>query len=370
MMNRSGDSRLGRPRVLFVSSNGVGMGHLTRLLAIARRLPASIEASFVSMSQGFTVIEQFGFETEYVPCLQHTLSGAEDWNGWLAQTLEHLLDSKPAIAVVFDGNVVYPGLASVVGERSLPLIWIRRGMWRSDQDTSESVASARHAALVIEPDDVAAALDSGAAERRQGAVVVDPIRLLEDDEVLTRRESCRVLGLDPDDRYVLIQLGAGNNYNFVDLMQSVIEGLEGLSLRPVIVEWLTAELGFNLWPNLTRLRAFPIGRYVRAFDFVISAVGYNTFNEIISLEVPSVLVPNRNRSMDDQSARAAFADREGAAVHLDDELTPKIAEVLESMLDPERRQMMAANCRRIAKPNGAWSAAQLVRKVTEEVLQE
>ena len=38
-------------RVLLVSSNGVGMGHLTRLLAIARRLPPPIEPVFVTMSQ-------------------------------------------------------------------------------------------------------------------------------------------------------------------------------------------------------------------------------------------------------------------------------------------------------------------------------
>jgi hypothetical protein len=30
------------------------------------------------------------------------------------------------------------------------------------------------------------------------------------------------------------------------------------------------------------------------------------------------------------------------------------------MLDPERRRAIVDNCRRIAKPNGAWQAARLV----------
>lgn len=369
-MSRSEGSLLGRQRVLFVSSNGVGMGHLTRLLAIARRLPTSIEASFVSMSQGLAVIEQFGFETEYVPCLQHTLSSADDWNGWLAQTLEHLLDSKPAVAVVFDGNVVYPGLASVVAERSLPLIWIRRGMWRSDQDTSESLASARHASFVVEPDDVASVLDAGASANRDGVILVDPIRLLESHEILTRDASCHALGFDTTSRYVLIQLGAGNNYNFIDVVESLIKSLKCERLTPVIAEWLTSEFTFDLWPDVLRLRAFPMSRYLRAFDFVVSAAGYNSYNELISFAVPSILVPNRNRAMDDQDARAKFAQQNGAAVHLDEELLPRLHEAVKDMLDPDRRMAMSESCRRIAKSNGAWRAAQLVRKVTEEVFHE
>ncbi|MGH8721358.1 MAG: glycosyltransferase, partial [Burkholderiales bacterium] len=42
--------------VLFVASNGIGMGHLTRQLAIARRAPASIRPTFATLSQGMAVI--------------------------------------------------------------------------------------------------------------------------------------------------------------------------------------------------------------------------------------------------------------------------------------------------------------------------
>ena len=48
-----GDS--GRPaprtRVLLMSSNGAGMGHLTRLLAYAQHLPPRIEPYVLSLSQ-------------------------------------------------------------------------------------------------------------------------------------------------------------------------------------------------------------------------------------------------------------------------------------------------------------------------------
>lgn len=339
------------------------MGHLSRLLAVARRLPDSIETVFLTMSQALPVIEQFGFHTEYVPSQQLTLSDMATWNAWLRRTLDQLLERYEIQAVLFDGNVVYSGLREAVSSRpNCQLMWIRRGMWRRDQDNSQSLTSGESVDLIIEPGDVASDFDSGAsAEHRDGVVSVDPIRLLDSSEILSREESCRTLGLDADASYILIQLGAGNNYNVLDLIGSVIESLEKTgNARPVLAEWITSDIGINLWPRVPRLRCFPISRYYRAFDFTISAAGYNSFNEIISFGVPSLLAPNLNRAMDDQSARATFADLHGAAVHLDHEMLPDLDQVLDTMMDRDRQQAMKDRCHRIAKPNGAERAAQIV----------
>ncbi len=363
MMAQSASSERSTARLLFVSSNGVGMGHLSRLLAVARRLPDSYEAVFLTMSQALSVIAQFGFHAEYVPSQQHTRSDMASWNAWLRRKLDQVLDTYEIQAVVFDGNIVYSGLREAVSSRrNCQLIWIRRGMWRSDQDNSQSLLSRENVDLIIEPGDVASDFDSGAsAEQRQGVVFVDPIRLLDPNEVLPRDEACRTLDLDPDACNVLIQLGAGNNYNFVDLIGSAIETLGKSKItRPVIAEWITSDIGLDLWPRIPRLRCFPITRYYRAFDFTISAAGYNSFNEIIGFGVPSLLAPNLNRAMDDQSARAAFADLHGAAVHLDHDMLPILDQVLGAMMDKERRQAMKEKCQLIAKPNGAERAAQIV----------
>jgi hypothetical protein len=352
-----------RARVLFISSNGVGLGHLSRLLAVARRLPDTIDKIFLTMSQALPVIHQFGFHPEYVPCDRHTESGHATWNDWLRLTLDQILEAYSVEAVVFDGNAVYPGIADALSNgRDCPLVWVRRGMWRSDQDNTPSLALARFADLIIEPDDVASEFDSGASAGQQdGVVVVDPIRLLDPHELLDRDDSCRRLGIDPEGRYALIQLGAGNNFNFIDLIDSVIEILcDSGAVAPVIAEWLTSELGLDLWPGVPRLRCFPVSRYYRAFDFTISAAGYNSFNEIMSFGVPSVLVPNVNRAMDDQRARSQFANLHNAAIHLDPEALDGLDRVLTAMLDGSTRQLLRDNCGRIAKPNGAEQAARLI----------
>ena len=55
-----------RHRVMMISSNGEGIGHLTRLLAIAERLPPDVEACFFTLSQAAEIVQQRGFRVDIV----------------------------------------------------------------------------------------------------------------------------------------------------------------------------------------------------------------------------------------------------------------------------------------------------------------
>jgi hypothetical protein len=353
-------------RILFFSSNGVGVGHLSRLLAVARRLPAGSDPIFLSLSQALPVVRQFGFHGEFLPFHTTTLSDFKDWNTWLRLQLDQLMAAYDIGTVVFDGSMPYEGLFRSVSTREdCRLVWLRRGMWRPDQDNSVHLSRRRHADLVIEPDDVANERDRGATRlHRDRVVVVDPIRLLDTEELLPRARACAALGLSRRKRYALIQLGAGNNFNTIDLVDELVGRLREVGrVQPVIAEWLTSEVSLDLWPDVPRLRCYPISRYYRAFDFTFSACGYNSFNEIISFGVPAVLVPNPNPTMDDQAARAAFADSEQAAIHLDSEARAMLPQVLAVMHEEENRHVLSRNCRRLARPNGAPSAAEIVARM-------
>ena len=56
----------GMSSVLLLSSNGAGMGHLTRLLAYARRMPPEVRRHVVSLSQAVPVVEAEGLPWEYL----------------------------------------------------------------------------------------------------------------------------------------------------------------------------------------------------------------------------------------------------------------------------------------------------------------
>ncbi len=58
---------------------------------------------------------------------------------------------------------------------------------------------------------------------------------------------------------------------------------------------------------------YPMSRYLRAFDATVSAAGYNAYHELIRFGVPSLFVPMR-RQTDDQEARARFAEASGVGL--------------------------------------------------------
>ena len=53
-------------RILFITSNGTGLGHLTRSMAIARRLDPSLEPLVLTLSAAAPVVRELGFPVEYV----------------------------------------------------------------------------------------------------------------------------------------------------------------------------------------------------------------------------------------------------------------------------------------------------------------
>jgi UDP:flavonoid glycosyltransferase YjiC (YdhE family) len=362
----SGQVKPARKRVLFLSSNGVGIGHLTRLLAIARRMPNAIEPVFATLSQAMPVVEQAGYPVEYLPFHVYANCDPRDWNEWLAEHLTQIIDFHGARAVVFDGGPPYGGLLEAVApRRDVKLIWVRRGLWREAQNSAEAIRRQHFFDLIIEPSDVAEAMDRGAtAANRALALKVRPIRLLDREELLDRATAASRLGLAPDKPAMLIQLGSGWNRDLASIVDSVLKTLAGRpAVQPVLAEWLTSASRLDLWPGVRRLRGFPISKYYNAFDFTISAAGYNSFNEIISFGLPAIFMANEHAMLDAQGARAAFAEENGAALRLPDSQVHGIGPLVEALLDEKVRWVMKANCGRLAQDNGAGEAAQAIAQL-------
>lgn len=351
-------------RVAFISSNGVGLGHLTRLISVARRLPGPLEPMFITMSQAFGIAEDFGFITEYVPFHGHgEVPDVAGWNTWFRVHLEQLLDFYEVGGVVFDGGAPYGGLVRAIAPRpDLFTVWIRRGMWRSTQFNDPLIKRQKYFDLIVEPRDIAGARDEGLTAGHRGRVAqVDPIRLLDPEELLGRREAAAALGLDPDRPAVLIQLGAGSNRDIVSLTGDVIAICRRFpQLQIVVAEWAIGAVSFDAWPGIKVVRGFPLSRFFAAFDFTVSAVGYNSFNEIISFGLPAIFIANENPIMDDQAGRAGYAEEQGAAFAIPETNLEDLPSAVEALLDPGTARIFKVNCARIALPNGAGPAARLI----------
>ena len=99
-------------------------------------------------------------------------------------------------------------------------------MWQEDQDGRAALGRNQFFDLVIEPGEIAEAVDRGATVGdRSGALRVSPIRLLDVGELYDRATAAARLGLDPARPAVLIQLGSGWNRDLASLVDAILQNL-------------------------------------------------------------------------------------------------------------------------------------------------
>ncbi len=354
-----------RRRVLFMTSNGVGMGHLVRMLAIAKRCSPAIQPIFLSMSQALRVVREEGYLAEFLPFHRYLDVETSAWNNYLEEELNELITFYDPAVLVFDGNVPYTGLIKAIDANPDPLfVWSRRGMWRPGAGEG-TIGRERYFDAVIEPGELADAYDKGATAANRGRTVhVPPIRLLDADEMFSREEARAALGLEEHRPAALLLLGSGNNFDFSALRHCAIARLsDPHDAQIVIGEWLIAQQEQGSDDGYQRLPSFPFCRFFKGFDLVISAVGYNSFHELLFAGVPTIFVPNNNPEMDDQGARGRFAERRGMAMVVEPHEVYRMSDAIDRLLDPAKRAAVEERSVTLNRINGAPEAARLIEEM-------
>ena len=350
--------------VMFVVGGSTGVGHTTRLLAIARRMRPGLPVIFACQAHTLSAIEKLGYVAEYLPSASYTGAEPDGWNRWLRQRINQLLDEHDPSLVVFDGNHLYPGLVQALAARpDCRLAWVRRGLW--GETLSPYIANAVWCDLIVEPGELPGQPDGGVtARRRSEAFAVDPIRLVDRNELLSRSEACAAIGLDPKAPAVLLQLGANSARETVSILRDVLAELQKHpKLQVCVAEFEGLDSDIAYFPGVTYVRGFPLSQYVRAFDFAISAAGYNTFHEAIALELPTIFIPNRHPTMDYQAGRASFAQDRGAAFEIDADDLTDLPNLVQLLLEPKGRSFLSQNGLALRRPNGAVEAAKALERL-------
>jgi hypothetical protein len=355
-----------KARVLMVSPNGVGIGHLTRQLAIARRLPTAVEPLFFSMSQAVHLVERFGMGWTYAP--GPSASGVAEERRWTTDFAQRLVDTVAFLdprVIVFDGNHPYQALRDARQHFSdRPFVWIRRGMWRADAGWP-AIERSDMFDVIVEPGELATTMDVGLTKDRGDALLLPPVTLLDPGELLSREAARAALAIPPDATAVLVQLGSGNNFDMLEVRRTILEHCARLRDCHVrLVRWpISAGEPDDSGLDGHRFRAlhgFPLARLVRGFDFAVSAAGYNSFHELTAYGVPAIFVPNQNPMMDEQEARALYADRQGIGLMARANDLSRLSWALEAMGEPRRLTAMRERMVRLPTTAGAQQAASFV----------
>jgi hypothetical protein len=375
-----------RPVVILMTSNGVGMGHLSRQLTVALSGPVQMDAVVFSLSRALPRViaadhagelpraGERGLRYEYGTSREsawlpsggwrrrlRTRYRSYRWHPYLRDRLVSLVAETGATAVVFDGVVPYAGLLQARG--LLPdvrFVWVRRGMWRPRAPAGQLAASARFD-MVLQPADFGGAADRGPLAARTDALRVPPVSLT-DVLPATSRELARDALRLPQDRPVLLLAPGSGALGSVEESAARVQQVV-LERGP---EWLVAVTRqsiaqHSVGPSADRVvvldDVYPLARHLAAFDAAVSAAGYNAVHELLSARVPTLFVPSVHHVTDDQEARADGVRARGAA------LVPPPADVehgVTELLDPLVRDRLRQACAELERPIGGAEAAAVV----------
>ena len=350
-------------RVLFLTSNGAGLGHVTRCMAIARRMPNGVKPIFFTLSKALPPVRQQGFYVEHFPSLKASGLDSGQWHARFAAQLSAVVEEYRPAVIAFDGTSPYRGLRSLIKQQPGPaFVWIRRPMWQPDVEPHALTFSGLFD-RIIEPGEFASPADEGpTVSRREEAICVDPITFCDESELLPRPEAEAQLGLEPGRVHALIQLGEVKAFERDFLMQaSVTQILRDSETQIAILESAISER-FVVPPTVRKIAAtYPIARLYSAFDFVISAAGYNSYHELVGFQIPTAFYPVR-KVTDNQAARARYAEDVGVGVETG--LEPAAA--IERLLSEAHRGRMKAKALELKFANGAVRAADEIARLARD----
>ena len=327
LANRAGRLSSKGNCVVMFPTNGVGFGHFTRMLAVAKRMKASdpsLEIIFFTTMPTLHLLKPYGIPAHHISGPKYFKGmDSEEWNALLEEELNMCFEIHRPSMFLFDGAFPYRGmLRAIQGRTSLRKIWMRRGTFR--KGSSIPVDSIQHFDAVVHPEDsVVAIVDE--LEHNLEIITCPPIVMLDHDELLSKEKARSRLGLPDKAIAVYIQLGAGEINDIESEIRLTIDAL--LSNPDVYIVLGESLIGNRIdleMPRVQILRDYPNSMYFHGFDATVQAGGYNSFHETRTFGLPALFYPNMNTGMDDQLARCKIAEEEGWGIVLESRTSAKI----------------------------------------------
>lgn len=350
---------MSNPRVLLITSNGWGMGHLVRQLTIAAALPAQTPYAILTLSGAAAVAANP--HLEYAPSYSQPWISRGSWHGgYLRDRILALsAEFKPTV-IVFDGVVPYPGLLDAIRELSVVKVWMRRGLWR-DNTNPKPLRDSDWFDLILEPADLGDSRDSGPTAHRTDAIKIGVITDADPTHALDRKSAAAKLGIDPDRPTLLMNLGS----SAIGDLTPVAEVLASFPDWQVLTtkDELGRTKSLSGTSQVRQLQnIFPLHPYLNAVDLAVTSVGYNAAHEFVGMHVPGLYVPAPNVT-DDQSARAAAIADLGAGWNVATPSAVAVAAVLSDILsNPVALATARAACAEVSAQwePGAQAAVQQI----------
>ena len=343
--------------IVFFPTNGVGLGHFTRVFAVAKRVreqDPDVEIVFVTTMAALHLLESEGIPSYHLPgaYMFNDMSSAE-WNAITEELLATVFEIHRPSVFVFDGAFPYRGMLNAIKNREgLTNVWLRRGAFKKG-GTKIPVDSIEHFHHIIRPGD---SVETTAQEFDFNTPIshVNPILLAKPQQLLSKEESRLRLGIPNNALAVYIQLGAGKINDIEGQLEMAIRILnENESIHIVVGESIIGDRLRLEGDRIRIIRDYPNSLSFNGFDFAIMAGGYNSYHEAIAFQLPTIFVPNDGTGMDDQIARVKSGQNTGACLVVNGRDQDEFRVAIEHMIDDDNRKKIIAACSAIRMENGA-----------------
>jgi UDP:flavonoid glycosyltransferase YjiC (YdhE family) len=346
---------------LFYAVNGLGLGHVTRLMAIAHAVRIQRPAAqilFLTTTEADNVIHREGFASVKVPS-RSVIAEARirpPVFHKLVQTvcLNTVAAFNPAILVAdtFPGGSSQELLPTLGWEMRRAFVFREQRQAPSSDPAFQSVLS-RYDLCIVPHTEGTVQLT---LPPRLKSVYTGPILIRSRDSALPRDDARARLGLPADAEILYVSFGGGGDTEISDAIEAVIAAAANTPWKLALADAPLSRM--QMPPGVQSVRYYPIAECFLAFDAAVSAAGYNSVHELLHFGVPSALVPFP-RSLDDQERRVADMVNAGAAISAFAD-TESLTSALMRLLDPTLRAHLSAAGKRLVPESGADKAAEAI----------
>lgn len=350
---------------MFYATNGWGLGHISRTLALARQIRARDPLAkflFLTDSEAINIVWQEGFASVKM------LPAEAVRRGFIDVDVKYTLNPAMATATFasFQPDVfiadTYPVGRTQELFGALPS-FARSVLIYLEQPESlrgDFAANLRAYHLLLAP------------YEQSEVELPSPMRLPVEwtgylllrsrNEALPRPEARRRLGLPQDAFIVYVGFGGGGDTRYGDFLGWA------LRLAKRHPAWLFAVLVPPLArepmpefaaENIVTFSYFPLAEVFSAFDGAISALGVGTTAELLYFGVPTIFMPRPGLS-DDHTGRASRIAARGAGLIAEALDVKSLDAAAEKLADTTVRADLSAAARNMVSRNGAEVAAEFL----------
>ena len=379
-----------RLKILFYAVNGIGLGHLTRLLAMAKKIKANHPESdllFITTSDADNILSKE--DIPYVHLPSKTVVGQSGTltyrkMGRLYNSLVNAVyDNFQPHVLIVDTMVTgsFHDLLNILRFGNSFKIFIHR-VRKAEAYEQSMVQAQRFYDLVIAPH----FKNSEVIPMPLGFSIPlywsGPIMLVDKENAESREEIRNRYNIGENQLLLFISLGGGGDVSNRQTLMSIFNVLaasaenikiilaEGLLSSSIMIREII-EKNISLKDKIIRTNDFPIAQIMYGVDMAISGAGYNTFHELIYFGIPTIFIP-KTRGYDDQAARANAAALKGACLvcEEDENFEINFFSQWKELNNNMRQKEIKKNCLELIPANYADQTAKMILSTLNEWFKE